>query len=359
MSKRVAFFADNIAHWNAGTERQLLLLGTELSKRDWSVPLYVLNSSDAVLDGSWPDEVISLDAARVASLTTWWHVLVACRRETKRGTLAVHCFFNDSSIVVPPMSRMAGLPAIVSRRDMGFWYTPTILKILKLIRRSVATVVANCEAVRENVCRFEGFLHESVDVIYNGIAEDELPPRDLTGDRLVIGVVANIRPIKRLEDAIQAFAMVSRKYPTAVLRIVGGGDSSALQQLARDLAVLEYVEFPGQSLSPADEVSRFSIAMLTSESEGLSNAIIEYMLAGVPVLCSDTGGNSELILHNETGLLASVGDTDLLGILLDQLLADGALRDRLGSAARSRVLALCSTDTMVTSHTQLYERVAA
>ena len=359
MTGRVAFFADHIAHWNAGTERQLLLLGTELSKLGWSVPLYVLKGSDAVYNGSWPDEVVNLDASRVSSPTTWSCVLSACRREAKEGASAAHCFFNDTSIVVPPMSRIAGLPVIVSRRDMGFWYTPAILKLLKMVRRSVTTVVANCEAVRDSVCENEGFQHDSVEVIYNGIAEVNFPSRDLIDDRLVIGIVANIRPIKRMEDAIRAFASVGRDYPTAVLRIIGGGDPMALQQLATDLDVAESVEFPGQSDNPADEVSRFSIAMLTSESEGLSNAIIEYMLAGVPVLCTDTGGNAELVLHNETGFLAHVGDTEELGVLLRQLLADGDLRDRLGSAAKSRVQALCSTDTMVTSHTQLYERVAA
>lgn len=359
VARRIVFFADRIAHWNAGTERQLLLLGTELAKRGWEVPLYVLKRSASVVDCDWPGAVEVLDCKRIASPLSWWRLFRVALKEKAKGARLTHCFFNDSAIIVPPVFWLTGLKSIVSRRDMGFWYTSGNLRALRFVRRFVAVVVANCQAVAESVCRSEGFESQSVAVIFNGLVTSKLPPRATNKDQLVVGMVANIRKLKRIDDAIRAFALVTEQFPNARLRIVGDGDVTELEKLVVSLGIEGKVEFPGQTDDPAAEIATFSVAMLTSESEGLSNAIIEYMQAGVPVICTDTGGNPELITHNESGFLAEVGDIDALSDCLGQLLSDANIRHQMGETARQSIRELCSTEKMIEAHLQVYRKVMA
>ena len=165
----------------------------------------------------------------------------------------------------------------------------------------------------------------------------------MTMRKIVVGVVANIRKIKRLDDAIRAFAMVSHEIPNAVLRIVGGGDSTELGNLARSLLIGDKVEFCWKKQrDPNSEIQKFSVGLLTSESEGLSNAVIEYMTCAKPVVCTNTGGNPELVKHDETGFLAPVGDVEVIAGYLHKLLIDKDTRQRFGSAARVRMQQMCT-----------------
>ena len=66
---KIAFFADHIAHWQAGTEGQMLMLASGLAEKGWTVPLFVLRDSDAAQDGRWPGPVTELDSrATVATI---------------------------------------------------------------------------------------------------------------------------------------------------------------------------------------------------------------------------------------------------------------------------------------------------
>jgi L-malate glycosyltransferase len=123
-------------------------------------------------------------------------------------------------------------------------------------------------------------------VIYNGY--NQVPGEykkidvlhDLKGSGAVIfGLVANIRPIKRMQDAIEALALLSNDYANAHLVIVGAGSSQELMQLAGAKCVAERVHFMGGRSDISDCLQYFDVGLLCSESEGFSNAIVEYQFA--------------------------------------------------------------------------------
>jgi hypothetical protein len=89
----------------------------------------------------------------------------ALRRE---GYRLVHCFFNDSSLIAPFFLKLAGLRVLVSRRDMGIWYTPGVLRILRFVSRFVDRYVANSRMVGRHVQNQERVSAERITVIYNG-----------------------------------------------------------------------------------------------------------------------------------------------------------------------------------------------
>ncbi len=101
----VAFFADHIAEWQAGTESQMLLLASGLAKKGWVVPLFVLRNSKAARDGLWPGSVTELDITSIASSSNWLKAIRVARNLRRAGYRLAHLFFNDTSILLPPFFR--------------------------------------------------------------------------------------------------------------------------------------------------------------------------------------------------------------------------------------------------------------
>ena len=357
MAGKVAFIADQIAHWNAGTERQMLLLGRGLTTAGWTVPLIVLRPSEASDDHRWPGEVTDTGIGSLASPGAWVEALRLALRLRRKGFRVAQLFFNDTSVLLPPFLRLCGIKVVIARRDMGFWYTPGQLRVLRFVRRAVSRVIANSRAVARRVCESEGFDSRDVEVIYNGLEDDLIrEAADVqTARDPIVGLVANVRPVKRVDDAVKAFAAIANDHQSAQLRVIGGGDPTALRALADDLGVTGRVVFTGRVAQPANEIAQFSMGLLTSESEGFSNAIMEYMVAGKPVICTDTGGNPELVEHGVNGFLCPVGDTEGMARCLGELLSDPEMRLQMGRRARQKVLSLCNRALMVERHAAVYE----
>jgi glycosyltransferase involved in cell wall biosynthesis len=237
---------------------------------------------------------------------------------------------------------------------MGVWYTPGKLAVLRFVSTFVDRYVANCRAVAQVVQQKEWVPCRKISVIYNGInpAADDLcgsarvpemlPPPEKAP---VIGIVANLKPIKRIDVLMRAVVAVRARYPGLRLLVIGrdglssrgGSMCQELDQLAIRLGIRDAVIFTGGVDDPAPLISRFTVAVLCSESEGFSNALIEYMQAGRPVVCTDTGGNPELVQDGINGFVIPVGDVDQLADRIIRILSDSALANRLGEAARKTV----------------------
>lgn len=335
----------------------MLMLADRLGREGWEVPLIVLRGSQAARSGAWPGRAEEAGIGSLSSPVSWIRAFVLAVRLRTRGYRLVQLFLNDTALLLPPFMRMLGIKVIISRRDMGIWYTPGRLRLLRLLRPAVNLVIANSRAVAELTCRAEGYDGSEVVVMMNGLVDDE-HASDANNDPArpgkTIGIVANVRPVKRLEDAIKAFSMIASSFPDAELRIVGGGDASGLRALACELGLSDRVVTTGRVQDPGREIARFDVAMLTSESEGLSNALMEYMNAGRPVVCTDAGGNGELVEHGLTGFLCDVGNTDAMAGRLAELLSDPGLRARMGKAGRARIRALCDPGRAAQLHGELY-----
>ncbi len=351
--------ADQLAHLEAGTEGQVRTLHDGLAKIGWRVELAVLRNSIAIED-RWEGPVRELGIRSLANPLSWWRAMRFASQVRKERFDVVHIFFNDASIILPPILRMWGLKVIVSRRDMGIWYTRWNLPVLRLVRFFVSCVVANSHAVGRLVSAKEGYSDSTVRVIYNGIdlVENEPLPQPSETAAPVIGLVANIRPVKRISDAIAAMKQVTNSHPTAVLEVLGGGDAAPLARQAVDLEIENHVKFAGRVADISSRIANYTICILTSESEGLSNALVEYQAAGRPIVCSDTGGNPEIVEHGESGFLYPVGDSDTLARHLSRLLSDPELRTHLASNARNNCERRFSIEDMLSKYMRLYHEVA-
>ncbi len=359
---KLSIIMDSYGNPYAGTESQVLKLVQGLVEKGWEVRFAVFRGSDYTRSGRFPVAVEDLGIGRIADPASWLKVFRYGRQLKSDGYHLVHCFFNDSSVICPPMMRLAGVAPIISRRDMGFWYTAGYQKMLRLTGRFVKAAVCNSQAVADMTRAAESLSAEKVHVIYNGypdtgpeVAGSEHDAAGPAKESLVIGIVANLRPVKRIEDLIRAVALLVGSGHKVELRVVGGGNTAPYEALIAELGLQAQVHLLGSQAEPESFIRDFDIAVLCSESEGFSNAIIEYMRCGKPVVCTHTGGNPEIVNDGVNGYLVQVGNVEELANRLATLIEQPELRAEMGREGADRVRGRYSIDTMLAEHISLYQ----
>jgi glycosyltransferase involved in cell wall biosynthesis len=141
---------------------------------------------------------------------------------------------------------------------------------------------------------------------------------------------------------------------------VGGGPlRRTLEREVERLGLGTSVRLLGDRRDVPSLLARSDVFVLASRSEGLPLSILEAMAAGLPVVASSVGGVPELVVDGETGLLVPAGDPERLAGAVGRLLADAALRRRLGEAGRARVREHFDSDSVRRAHLDLYRRELA
>ena len=151
-----------------------------------------------------------------------------------------------------------------------------------------------------------------------------------------IVAVGRLDANKNHEMMIRAFAALRDKYPEYTLTIYGEGELRMyLEGLIGELGIKEQVFLPGVIPDVAAQIERAALFLLTSYSEGVSNALIEALASGLPVISTDvpSGGTVELMTDGENGLIIPAGDVGALRVAMDKLLGDSAYASRLGREA--------------------------
>jgi len=367
-AERVLFVIDYFRDPHAGTEGQLYSLVQGLDRQAFTPHLLVFEESPWLRQHGFPCDYTVLGHRSLKSPATWRALFRTARRFRQQGYRLAHIFFNDPSLIGPPVFRLCGIRSLLSRRDMGYWYTPALKACLRVTGRFAEGVVANSDAVRRVTMAAEGFREQSVHVIYNGFPDNKAvgsspgaevsPLSELRkGGRILMGLVANIRPIKRIPDALGCLALLKNKVPELDLVVIGAGDGEPLRRQAEALGIAGRVHL----LGPRDDVANclpfLDMGILCSESEGFSNAIVEYLRAGLPVVCSEVGGNPEAISDGVNGYVYPVGDVTAFAKVVCKLAGDPELRAEMATRAKKDAEERYSMSRMVTAHEALYQRV--
>jgi glycosyltransferase involved in cell wall biosynthesis len=303
---------------------------------------------------------------RPASITAALRIARWLRRERID---VVHAQDFYSTLLGVPASRIAGVPVIVSRLDLVHWHGPARHLALAAASHAADVVVANCEAVRELVIRRERVPAERVCVIRNGLDVQHFDarlrgplasPLPSTGGAPIAVHVANMRhEVKRQEDFLAALSIVRREIPRVAAFLVGDGvRRPALEARARELGVADAAHFLGERGDVPAVLARATLGVLTSRQEGLSNAVMEGMAAGLPMVVTDAGGNAELVKDGERGYVVDPERPAALAAAMLRLLRDPAAARRMGRAARRFVEEELTLDRMVAGHDRLYRRLA-
>ena len=185
-------------------------------------------------------------------------------------------------------------------------------------------------------------------VIYNGVDPARLGAGDATGlraslgvgaDDVVIAAVGSLIARKGVDVLLRAFALLRERAPESRLLVVGEGEErGALEALAAALGVRDEVHFLGER-GDAGAILRDAtdVAASAARAEAFPLTLLEAALFARPIAASAIGPHRESVVEGETGLLAAPDDPAALADVLHALVADRALRDRLGAAGRARV----------------------
>lgn len=248
-------------------------------------------------------------------------------------------------------AEMLNLPCVQHCRS-----EPRLLPAVAAIAQRCGThFIAVSEGVRAALIN-GGIAASKTETIHNGIdCHQALPAAQrarlgLSDDSLVIGFIGRLAAVKRVDDLINAFAVLSRKHPgrSLALVVVGeGGEGDRLRALAARLGVAGQVIFTGFHAAPLEAMACFDVLALCSMAEGLPRVALEAMLLEKPVVASDVVGCNEVVAAGETGLLYPCGDVEALARALDALIDNPALRARFGAAGRQRVIARFSIERYV------------
>ena len=277
----------------------------------------------------------------------------------------VQTFFESSDLWVGAVARtVPGIKLVWSRRDMGFLREPKHRLAYRLLRRLPHAVLAVSEQVRQHVIEVDGVDPRRVYTVYNGIdparPESGETQRSLPGP-LVVLAVGNLRPVKGFDVLLEAAVLVIETFPEAVFQIAGKdldrAYTAGLRQRVDELQLGDRFQFLGEVADVTSLLQQAAVFALPSRSEGFSNAIVEAMAQGLPVVATDVGGNGEAVEDGETGLIVPSERPLLLAQAICRLLADAALRMRMGAAGRHRVESRFSNDIMMRRTVEVYQRL--
>jgi glycosyltransferase involved in cell wall biosynthesis len=287
----------------------------------------------------------------------------------------VHFFLPASYLVGGPLALLARMPNLVmSRRSLNLYQRkrPLVSRLERWLHKRMDAILGNSGAVVRELIEVEGCPPNRVGLIHNGIdttafsgQPDKAAIRaelDIDPKSFVAIIVANLIPYKGHGDLLDALSRVRDRLPQPWTLLCVGRDDGILPQLedlARAQGIADRVRFLGERKDVPRLLAAGDIGLLCSHQEGFSNAILEGMAAGLPMVVTDVGGNGEAVADGETGFVVPARDAGALSEAIVKLASEPSLRAKQGKKARARVEAQFSIQTCVSKYDRLYSALLA
>lgn len=361
-----------------GTEKHLLSISRALRAHGWKVAVYSTGG-----EGPLADDFRAIGVRVFTAPRYWLPVLRGLRPAlaavhlmrvlAKERVALIHFFLPEAYLVGAPLALLSGIrPRIMSRRSLNAYQSK--YRLAGFVERRwhsfMTVVLANSRAVLSEL-ESEGIRPERLGLIYNGLdakarARDE---RDvirtalgLDQAALIFIIVANLIPYKGHLDLIEAFGKAAERLPQGWRLLVVGRDDGvapAAKTLAESLGIANNILFLGARNDVPDLLNASDVGLLSSHEEGFSNAIIEGMRAGLPMIVTDVGGNAEAVINGKTGVVVPARDPAALAKAITQLASDAPRRRSYGDNGRQRVEQYFTLDSCVAAYEATYRGLLA
>lgn len=386
---RVLYLLDHLVAPTGGSEQHLRWLLRALPLDDFE--LHVV----ATFDTRTPQEIASdsmIDVTFLASpnadgtppsamspptpFVTRFRRLVRLIRQNAIDV--VHVFTPNNELVAAAACRFAGRGRVCAqRRNIGY-ALPTSRSAISTVRqwvrgfaicRAGIAYIANSRAAIAAAEAKESLPPRLFTLIPNPVAraryEDglaRLVPRSalaIPDDAPIVGMVATVRRIKGYEVLLRAARRVADTAPQTRFVLVGAQEApyaSEMRQLAASLGLTDTIVWYGAIDNPFRLLPHFTVGVLSSHSESMSNAVLEYAVAGLPFVATDVGGVREIL--GDSGLIVPPNDPDGLAERILELLGNEPLRKRLGTAVQSEVTNCYAEEHVIEAYRKFYANVA-
>lgn len=360
---------DTISDKLGGTEKQLLLLLNNLDLTKFT-PYLCTFKDKPISKNILPDiEHYYFKFDTYYSLSNFINFFRFARFLKKEKIDIVQTHFRDGMILGIVAARLAGIRNIVyARRSMQYWLIKKELFLLKLFNPFIKRVLANSQNLKAFINEVEGVPNSKIDVIYNGIDNilfdskcknpnaDYFKHFNIEPNSSVVVLVGNLRPVKGIDVFIKSAKYILEELPKVYFLIIGDGDEKLkLSNLASDLNIQDRIIFAGKRDDIPSILTICDIGVSSSHSEGLSNSIIEYMTSGLPVTCTDVGGNNELVEDHKNGYLVPPNEPIQMARALLKLLKNTKLAKTMGKESKKRSKEKFSLRTFIQQMQKYYD----
>ena len=364
---RIFFLLDSFMI--GGTETQAVELARRLDPSRYHVTIGCLRREGPLLDRlkNTSVEIMEVNLGGGIDSPSGLLGIAKLARYLRRNKIQIlHAHDLWSNIVGMAAAMLARTPVtITSQRDLSHdaWYGTYKRKVLRFCQRRSSLLLTNAKAIRDGLIEQDHLPPDEVCVVYNGVDLDRfniLADRSQMfpgseGNKLIVLVGNMITEVKGHAVLIAAAQEVVKAYPKTQFVLVGeGARRPAFEKQAKDLGLESNFLFLGRRNDVPAILTSCSIAVLPSLAEGLPNAVLEYLAAGLPVVATGLGGSLEIIEDGKTGLLVPPQDPQALAAALIKLLSDEAFTARIAAAGYDYVKQNFSFERLLAEMDELY-----
>jgi glycosyltransferase involved in cell wall biosynthesis len=281
----------------------------------------------------------------------------------------VQTFHQKADTYGAVIARLSGVKHVISsKRDTGQLRKPWHFFLNRRLKALFDAFIVVAEAVRVAVMASDRLPASRITTIYNGVdtarftlptAEQRRAARARLGfaeDDFVVGMVARFRPEKNHDVFFAGLLQAAPSIPSLKVLAVGAGP--LLGRFRERIAQTELgarTVFAGDVSEVVPCLWAMDVGCLTSGSnEGFSNAVVEQMAIGLPMIVTDVGGNAEAVIDGENGRVIPPQDANALSRALINLHDNPACTAAMGRASRTRVQEKFSLERMCAEHARLY-----
>lgn len=290
----------------------------------------------------------------------------------------VHTFFPVSDLWAGPIAKWSGAPVLISsRRDMGIIRRRWHHLAYRLLSSTYDQVQAVSESVRQYSIESDGIEAKRVITCHNGVPDlsQFIDPQQverlkreasIEPGRAIVTCVANFRHVKGIDVFVRAAAIVAAQRPHVQFLVAGefgknpadAAFTSSVLALATQLGLDSRLKFLGAVQSIPSLLSFSDVFALPSRNEGLSNALLEAMQAGLPTVVTAVGGNTEVVSDGVSGFVVPPEDPETFALRLLDLLDNPHLRSAMGAASADLAAREFSLDAVLRKVVQSYESLS-
>lgn len=359
---KIALIIDSIDYLMGGTERQLLLLYEHFDRLKFQPYLIVLSDSPWCKANMSRYDLKIFPSNRLRASSSWYNMFRLIKFFRREAIDAAIVYMRDATFYGVPCAVIARIPIIISaRRGVPYWKNWFELMYMKLLNRFVSGFLLNTIQLARDLTGIEKVNSSKMQVVYNGfnLPVIDLPAEEIalrkrgwgfSGDVPLALIIANLRPVKRVDMFIDAAAKVIATGTNMGFLIIGSGElEEELVRQVKGYGLENKVIFLGRRNDVSDILPAVDIGVLCSDSEALPNAVIEYMAFGLPVVCTAVGGCLELVTENINGFLVEPGDSGKMAEHLVCLSTDAGLCERLGRESKKKVSEQFTVNSVVRS----------
>jgi glycosyltransferase involved in cell wall biosynthesis len=259
----------------------------------------------------------------------------------------IHCHGYGSANFGRLTKIFTGIPVIIHAHDDDRYYPWHQMLADRFLKKYIDQAIAVSEAVRVSGIEKRKIPAERIIAMHNGIPLTEfqmLQPDEVIAEKKhlgisqgtnIIGTIAKLREEKGVEYLIKAIPDVLKVFPDSVFVIVGDGYlRNDLENLSKDLNIINNVKFLGYCEKVSNILSTFDIKVLPSLTEGFGLVIVEAMTMGKPIIATQVGGLKEILKDGETCLFVPPGNPGILAEKIIYLLQHKDEAKRLGDRAK-------------------------